>query len=138
MTREDPLARVVFGLLVLASFAAFGLTQRLKHTPTLVQGIQLSAKFTPGASGGEALERVSFRIRHEDRVRVEVIDSQGDTVRTLAHRLTMKPYRRVYLSWNGHEAHGRHAPAGSYRVRIVLLRQKRQIQTVPFDLLAGR
>ena len=40
----DPLARVVFALLVLACFAAFFLTQRLKHTPTAVQRFKLTPR----------------------------------------------------------------------------------------------
>jgi hypothetical protein len=133
--REDPLARAVFALLVLGSFAAFGVTQSLKHTPTIVQGIEMNASFRPG-SPAHALERISFKIRHADRVRVTVIDSQGDTVRTLAHRLAMPAYKRVWLYWNGHEAHARRAPPGTYRVRIALLNQKRELLTPgAFELL---
>jgi len=125
--RTDSLARAVFALLVIASFAAFGLTQRLKHTPTALQGIYLSASFTPGARGWLGREHISFRIKSDDRVRVTVIDSQGDTVRTLTHARPLKRYRRVYLTWDGHIAGGRTAPAGAYRIRVTLLREGHEV-----------
>lgn len=136
MSGADPLARVVFAALVLASFAAFGLTQRLKHTPTVVQDIRMSASFRPGSKSSNGVERISFKLQRADSVTVAVIDSQGDVVRTLARHLAMPPYKRASFYWNGHEAHGRHAPPGTYRVRIDLRRQKRQILTpAAFELL---
>ena len=47
----ERLARVVFALLVLGCFAALLVTQRLKHTPTLVQGLKMDPTFTPGVAG---------------------------------------------------------------------------------------
>ncbi len=127
MTKTDPLARVVFALLVVASFAAFGVTQRLKHTPTAVQSIYLSPSFTPGARGDVGREHISFRINRDDRVRVAVIDSQGDTIRTLAHARPLHRYKRVYFVWDGHATGGALAPAGAYRVRVTLLEAKREV-----------
>jgi flagellar hook assembly protein FlgD len=127
LSGPDPLARVVFALLVVCSFAAFAATQRLKHTPTVVQGIELSASFEPGSKASNGVERLSFKLQHPDLVTVTVIDSRGDVVRTLARRLTMPAYKRFSFYWNGHEAHGRHAPPGTYRVKIALARQRREI-----------
>ena len=127
MTRTDPLARAVFALLVLASFAAFAVTQRLKHTPTAVQSIYLSPSFTPGSPGTKGREHISFRIKSDDRVRVTVIDSQGNTVRALTHARPVKRYRRLYLTWDGHMAGRRTAPAGAYRIRVALLSEKHEV-----------
>lgn len=138
MSGPDPLARVVFAVLVLSSFAAFAVTQRLKHTPTVVQDVRMSASFRPGARSSNGVERISFKLQHPDRVTVTVIDSEGNTVRTLARHLAMPAYKRFSFYWNGHEAHGRHAPVGTYRVRIALARQKRSILTpAAFELLAA-
>jgi FlgD Ig-like domain len=125
--RAAPLAQVVFALLVIASFAAFGVTQRLKHTPTAVQSIYLSPSFAPGAQGDERLEHISFRINRDDRVRVSVIDSEGNTIRTLAHRRPLHRYRRAYFVWDGHATSGAVAPTGAYRVRVTLLGAKREV-----------
>jgi flagellar hook assembly protein FlgD len=128
----------VFAALVLASFAAFALTQRLKHTPTTVQDIRMSASFKPGSRSSNGVERISFKLQHPDRVTVTVIDSQGNTVRTLARHLAMPAYKRFSFYWNGHEAHGRHAPPGTYRVRVSLARQRREILSpAAFELLGG-
>jgi flagellar hook assembly protein FlgD len=136
LSSPNPLARVVFAVLVLASFAAFAVTQRLKHTPTVVQDIRLSASFTPGSRSSNGVERLSFKLQHPDRVTVTVIDSRGEVVRTLARGLAMPAYKRFSFYWNGREAHRRRAPAGSYRVQIALQRQKRQILTpAAFELL---
>jgi flagellar hook assembly protein FlgD len=138
LSGTDPLARVAFAALILASFAAFAVTQRLKHTPTVVQDIRASASFRPGSRSSNGVERISFKLQHADRVTLTVIDSQGDTVRTLARRLAMPAYKRFSFYWNGREAHGRHAPAGTYRVRIDLARQRREILSpAAFELLPG-
>lgn len=98
----------------------------------------MSASFRPGARSTNGVERISFKLQHPDHVTVTVIDSEGDTVRTLARHLAMPAYKRFNFYWNGHEAHGRHAPAGTYRVRIALARQRRSILTpAAFELLAG-
>ena len=47
----DRLARAVFALLVVACFAAFFVTQRLKHTPTAVQAFKLTPFFSPTRAG---------------------------------------------------------------------------------------
>lgn len=127
MNGADPLARVVFGLLVTASFAAFVVTQRLKHTPTAVQGIKLSASFVAGARGADGVEEISFRTRKADRVNVAVIDSSGDTVRTIARERPTQSYRRVYFYWRGREASGRRAPTGAYRIRVILSQEHAEV-----------
>ena len=45
---SERLGRVVFALLVIACFAALLVTQRLKHTPTLVQDFKLTKVLVPG------------------------------------------------------------------------------------------
>jgi flagellar hook assembly protein FlgD len=124
--------------MVLGSFASFAVTQRLKHTPTIVQDIEMSASFTPGSRTHNAVERISFKIAHTDRVRVTVIDSQDNTVRTLARDSELAAYKRAYFYWNGHEARGRHAPGGTYRVRIELLGQKREVLSPAAFELVGQ
>src|SRR5262249_17884676 len=51
LTATDRVARAVFALLVAACFAAFFVTQRLKHTPTAVQMFKLTPFFSPSPSG---------------------------------------------------------------------------------------
>jgi hypothetical protein len=135
---EDPLARVVFALVVLATFAALGLTQWLKHAPTAVQQLEISpATLIPGSAGEAGVERFEFHIQHSDHITVGVIDSQGDTVRTVTRHLWLRGYKRVALYWKGRQANGRLAPTGTYRLRIYLERQKREVLSpVSFELLS--
>jgi hypothetical protein len=126
---DSALARVVFALLVAASFGAFFVTQRLKHTPTAVQGFKMTPFFSPTASTGRHLvERISFRIRRADRVTVTVVDGAGDDVATLGRREhPLGAYTRYSLQWKGRTDAGRQAPDGTYRIRVRLLRQGRSV-----------
>jgi hypothetical protein len=141
LTRTDPLARAVFAVLVLACFAAFIVTQRLKHTPTAVQRFQLTPVFSPAAAGHIKEEAISFKLAHAEAVTVTIIDSAGNTVATLVRDRPVARYKQFSLRWNGRvgTAHGytvrggvdgttivipaiagRPAPAGEYRVRVTL------------------
>jgi hypothetical protein len=144
----DPLARGVFALLVIACFAAFFLTQRLKHTPTVIQTFQLSTKFTPGAPGDAGQEAISFKPRSADEVTVTIIDANGSTVATLVSDHPVARYKQFSLRWNGRRGpahgarvvlspHGRailvplttgaFAAGGEYRVRVYLRAQAREV-----------
>jgi hypothetical protein len=137
LSREEPLARVVFGLVVLATFAALGVTQWLKHAPTAVQQLEISpASFTPGMPGEAGGERFEFHIQRSDHITVGVIDSRGSTVRTVVRHRWLRGYKRIVLYWKGLEARGRRAPPGTYRLRIYLERQQREVLSpVSFELL---
>ena len=123
----DRLARAVFVLLVAACFAAFFLTQRLKHTPTAVQAFKLTPFFSPTPAGHIKQERISFKIARSDEVTVTIVDSAGADVATLVRRLAVVGYKPLSLRWNGHLNRGRLAPAGEYRLRVILRRRHRSI-----------
>jgi hypothetical protein len=138
----DPLGRVVFAVLVVACFGAFFLTQRLKHTPTIIQSPKVLPYFSPYPGGHQPLEEISFKPADADEATVTIIDTNGDTVATLLNDLPVKRYKTVSLRWNGRrgKAHGymllsspsgkTHsilpritgplAPPGEYRIRISL------------------
>ena len=73
----------MFALLVLACFAAFFVTQRLKHSPTAVQSFKLTPRFSPTPTGHLKQERISFKLARADEVTVTIVNSAGDTVATL-------------------------------------------------------
>ncbi|HEV2999062.1 MAG TPA: hypothetical protein VGX16_08130, partial [Solirubrobacteraceae bacterium] len=97
----DPLAAIVFAALVLACFAAFFVTQRLKHTPTVVQRFLHGPYFLPQSNGPRRQERLSFRIREADLVTVTVIGAAGDEVATLVRDRPLPGYTQLKLRWNG-------------------------------------
>ncbi|HYM45777.1 MAG TPA: hypothetical protein VES65_06395 [Solirubrobacteraceae bacterium] len=155
MTRADPLARAVFALLVFACFAAFFVTQRLKHTPTAVQNFKLTPRFSPTSAGEAGEERISFKLAQADEVTVTILDSAGDTTATLVRDWPVARYKQFSLRWNGRvgAAHrytlvhtagrssgsgvtsvrpnnrGRLASAGEYRVWVSLRRLHRSVRS---------
>jgi hypothetical protein len=142
------LVQLVFALLVLACFAAFLVTQRLKHTPTAVQRFELTSSFSPTSAAANDLERISFKLAHADYVTVSIVNSAGDTVATLVRDHPVARYKQFSLRWNGrngtaHRYGARHTargttiliplnegtPArhGEYRVRVSLREQHRTV-----------
>ncbi len=139
----------MFVLLVLACFAAFFVTQRLKHTPTVVQRFERTPTFSPGSPSPEdRQERISFKLAQADEVTVSVIDSGDDVVATLVRDYPVARYKQFSLRWNGRRGTARRyeqltsasghrtlvpvnegapAPPGEYRVRVVLRRQGREV-----------
>ena len=159
MTRADPLARGVFALLVTACFAAFFITQRLKHTPTVIQRFQLTPRFSPTPAGHVKQEGISFRLAKADAVTVTIIDANEDVVATLVRNHRLPGYKQFSLRWNGRRgtAHavrsattpgghsylvpvntGRLAPGGDYRVRLTLSGQPNPALSPKSFTLVGR
>lgn len=140
----------MFALLVVACFAAFFVTQRLKHTPTAVQLFKLTPRFSPTPAGHVKEERISFRLARSDAVTVTIVDSAGAEVATLVREHRVRGYKVLSLRWNGRggvarsyttlSAAGGHpilvpanagapAPAGEYRVRVSLREQRRSVES---------
>ena len=138
----------MFALLVAACFAAFFVTQRLKHTPTAVQMFKMTPFFSPSSSRLINQERISFRLARSDEVTVTIVNSAGGELATLTHEVPVTGYKQFSLRWNGRlgPAHGYSlvtglhgrvsllpanrgpvAPAGDYRVRVNLHRQRRAV-----------
>jgi hypothetical protein len=141
-------ARVVFAVLVLACFAAFFLTQHLKHTPTALQSFKLTPFFSPTPSGHIKQEQISFKPASADEVTVTILDSSGAVVATLLRDVPVERYKQLSLRWNGRggsargytstvgrnrsrvltaENRGAPAPEGDYRVRVHLREQDRTV-----------
>jgi hypothetical protein len=148
LTSPDRVARAVFALLVIACFAAFFVTQRLKHTPTAVQRFQLTPFFSPTPHGHIKEESISFKLAHSDEGTISIINAKGDVVATLVREQPLERYKQFSLRWNGRRGtatryrrlagtsghtillplnHGPLAPAGEYRVRLNLRRQNRAV-----------
>jgi hypothetical protein len=144
----DPPARAVFALLVVACFAAFFLTQHLKHTPTAVQVFKLTPFFSPSPSGHIKQERISFRLARADEVTVSIVRPSGAEVARLLHDYPVQRYKQLSLRWTGRlgtargyalvagprgraalqpKLAGALAPAGEYRVRVYLREQRRTV-----------
>ncbi len=124
MNRPTLISRIVFAVLVLATFTAFFAAQKLKRTDPLVNSVNLKRYVSPNNDGLRDRARLRFRTKQDDVVTVEVIDRNGDAVRTLADdkRMRAGPHR---FQWNGRYAavdgeRGEPVPDGAYRVRITM------------------
>ncbi|HUB74734.1 MAG TPA: hypothetical protein VL979_11955 [Solirubrobacteraceae bacterium] len=152
-----PLARWLFAALVVACLAAFLLTQRLKHTPTVVQELDMTPFFSPFPSGHLKRAEISFKLEHAESVTVTIVDSAGDAVATLVRDYALPRYKTLSLRWNGHRGAARAyaytrtrrglpivspanrgplAGAGEYRVRIALSHHSAVYSTQSVTLVA--
>lgn len=127
-----------FVALVVATIAAFFVTQHLKVTTPLIQGLP---RPVPGVinpvhgvqcgkyNSGSAT--ISFYLQHRsDDVDVYVVDSNGTIVRTVASGRHMRKDVRIpdgVFHWDGRLDDGRVAPDGTYHFRVALLHQGRTI-----------
>lgn len=121
-------ARIVFAVLVCATFGAFFAAQELKSTPPLVQDVtRQSPYFSPNRDGRFDRARISFRLKRTDEVTATVVNADGDAVRRLVDDRRLRAKQRLRLVWDGTNARGRRQPDGTYRIRVNLRRQGRAI-----------
>ena len=121
-------ARIVFALLVCATFAAFFVAQELKSTPPNVQDVhRASPYFSPNRDGRFDRARISFRLKRTDDVTATVVDRGDDEIRVLVDNRRLRAGERMRLVWDGTDDAKRTVPDGIYRIRLNLRRQGRAV-----------
>lgn len=127
MTRA---ARIVFGLLVLATLGAFVVGQKLKSTPPLIVRPDVSVVFSPIARepGKRRRAKVSFWLVRGDDITVSIVNDEGRIVRTIADGVAVPKKVRKTWWWDGRTEDGARAPDGYYRVRVALIHQGRTVE----------
>jgi hypothetical protein len=115
-------ARAAFVLLVVASFAAFFVAQRLKSAPQVARITALTNQFSPNADGRVDTARIRLRIARDDDVTATIVDADGDEVRGIARDLPVREDVPVNLEWDGRTDAGEVAPDGYYNLRVSLRR----------------
>jgi len=118
---------VAFAALVGATFAAFFVAQRLKASPAVVGGFRRSPFFSPNGDGRFERATVRFETRRRGRVSLAVVNAGGDAVRELIDDVTFLPYREISARWDGRGDDRRRVPDGTYRYRITLADQGRNV-----------
>jgi hypothetical protein len=122
------LAGAVFGVLVLATFGAFFVAQRVKQSPTVIQRFSRTPVFSPNRDGRFDRARIQFLLKEADRIDVDVVDAGGDEVRRLVDGRSLPAYTSTgTLKWDGRDAAGKRAPDGVYRARVTLRDEGRSI-----------
>jgi hypothetical protein len=117
----------IAGLLI-ATAAAFAITERLKLTKSAVYGTHVSARLSPTCGCARGKATIFFKVRRRDHITVTVVNAHEDEVALLSDA-TVKA-GPVRLRWNGHTEAGTRAPDGIYYARIHL-RGGHQTITLP-------
>ncbi len=124
----------VFAALVVATVAAFFVTQHLKVTTPLVGGLPKPAPgwISPVDGGvckgvGHRATHMSFYLYRADDINVYVVDDEGAIVQTIASGRHMPRKVRTDFVWNGSEADGAVAPDGIYHFRVALINEGRTV-----------
>src|SRR5918999_5800487 len=122
---------IVVALLLAATAVAFAFAQRakLEESPiesTLFQRRLLSPVCTACAPNARQAP-IGFRLRNEDHVDVDVVDSDGQIVRDglVTGRYTPRALR---FSWDGKDNRGEVVADGLYRVRVSLADEGRTLE----------
>jgi flagellar hook capping protein FlgD len=105
--------------------AAFAVTEGLKLQKSPITNTVVDKIVAPDSSGN-AIASISFVLRKPDRLTVQIVNGNGDVIRTLARA---RPARRGSLQfrWNGRDDEGHVVPDGNYRPRVHLARERRTI-----------
>lgn len=120
------LAPAVFAALIVATAAAFVQAQLVKRNDLILDRVRATPRdFSPNGDGRRDITYFRFRLTRPDRADVMVVDETGRVVRVLARNRPLGTYRYLVFPWDGKTTSGRIAPAGAYRVRVVLHRQDR-------------
>jgi hypothetical protein len=122
----------IVGLLI-ATAAAFAITERLKLTKSPITGTLVSKTLSPTCGCARSHANISVKLRHGDRVTVRVDDAKRRVVRTLVVGEQVPRGRNVFR-WDGNTDAGTRAPDGVYRVQIHLAARHRTI-LLPNEIL---
>jgi hypothetical protein len=119
------LAIAVVGAILLATGAAFVITEKLKLTPAAIFGTRVSKTFSPVCACATDNAAIRFRLRRGGRVQIDVIGASGVLTRPLAHRR----FRAGVLSfrWFGHDQTGGLSHDGNYKIEVRLFSEHRTI-----------
>jgi flagellar hook assembly protein FlgD len=129
--RRTPLiGRVVFAGLVLATLAAFFISQHLKVTTPFIAGLPHPepAAINPLTAKCRSTTVSFFLLHHVDNVDVYVVNQSGTTVRSLVRGLFMRKKETRSFTWNGRDSSGRPVTPGTYFFRVYLIHQERTIE----------
>jgi len=124
------LPRLVSTLLVVAllggTAAAFAVTQGLKIEPSPILAPHIDKIFSPVCDCDSRVATIQFKLRKPDRVRLEIVDRDGNVVRTLVPGRRLRRGTVTY-TWNGRDSRGRFVDQGVYKPRVHLTDQHRTI-----------
>jgi FlgD Ig-like domain len=128
MTR--PLVRVVFALVVLATIAAFFVTQQLKSEfPLVIRFATQPPHFSPNGDGYRDGSIVGFDLSEPADVTFSITDGEGNELRRIVDDRRLAGDTKHRFAWDGTDDEGRPVPDGTYRMRVVRRDESRVIDS---------
>jgi len=109
----------LLGLLV-ATSAAFAITEHLKLIKSDVFGTEVSKVLAPGCHCATSKAIVQIRLRHTGHVTVTIVDSAGHRVATIASNVVVHARSPQHWPWDGKTDGGGRAPDGVYHPWVQL------------------
>jgi hypothetical protein len=116
----------LLGLLV-ATAAAFAITEHLKLKKSALYAVEVSAGAAPPLHRAQpvvispvchcatSMARIGFKLRHPDRITVTIVDSSGRTVATVGTDRLLAAHIPQHFAWDGRlESSGAPVPDGVY------------------------
>ena len=112
--------RAAFGLLVLATIAAFFVTQQLKSEfPLVIRFAAAPADISPNGDHFRDVSVVGFDLSEPAEVTFSIVDSEGQEVRRIVEDRRLAGDAHHRFRWNGRDDDGARVPDGVYRMRVV-------------------
>ena len=128
MTR--PLVRVVFALVVLATIAAFFVTQQLKSEfPLVIRFATQPPHFSPNGDHYRDSSIVGFDLSEPAEVTFSITDGEGNEVRRIVDERRLAGDTKHRFRWNGRDGEGRIVQDGTYRMRVVRRDESRVVNS---------
>jgi hypothetical protein len=118
--------------LLVGSVAAFTYAETLKLDRGPLARGRVQHVVSPGCDCPRETARIGFTLHRAERLDVEVVNGDGEVVRTLLAD-ELRPKGRVVLTWDGRDGRsegGEAAPEGDYRIRVRVVDEDRTI-TLP-------
>jgi hypothetical protein len=121
----------VFAVLVVATVAAFFVTQQLKgEFPLVIRFATKPAHFSPNGDGFRDTSQIGFDLSESASVSFMVIDSEGTEVRQIGSSRRLAGDAKHRFTWDGRDDGGNVVPDGTYRMRVVRRDESRVIDSV--------
>jgi hypothetical protein len=125
-----PLVRAVFALLVVATIAAFFVTQQLKSEDALVLRFAAQPRqFSPNGDGTRDRSEIGFDLSRPATVSFYVLDGEGTEIRRLVDDRALAGDTKHRFGWDGRDDDGAMVPDGLYRMRVVQRSEGRVINS---------
>jgi hypothetical protein len=125
-----PLVRAVFVLLVVATIAAFFVTQQLKSEDALVLRFAAQPRqFSPNGDGTRDRTEVGFDLSRPATVSFYVLDGEGNEIRQLVDDHALAGDTKHRFGWDGRDDDGAAVEDGLYRMRVVQRSEGRVINS---------